>query len=265
MYYANIPLLNDRDVLLVTYPGSGTTWLANVLSELQLPYVDGYTEKLLDKGSQATEIFEPLSRQRTPALGPSKLGSESSFPGRIIKTHYWPTYFESSPINRIILLVRDGRDAVLSYYHWRLSFSEEGETGSFQEFLRRPGFNGVTPLHDWAQTIDLWQNAPFVRQICLLRLEVCKAEPLTEIERLLRFLEVERTADQICEAADRSTFEKMREAEERAVDKNPALGSGYIMRKGTAGQWRDTFSQADLELLEGKPSQVLVSLGYSNN
>lgn len=262
MYYANIPFTNADDVLFVTYPGSGTTWLANIMSELRLPYIDGYTEKLVGKYELNTEILESKDRKRTPGLEKSFNNRPNLTPPRIIKTHLWPNYFEDFKVKNVILLVRDGRDSVLSYYKWRLSFSEEGETGTFSEFLRRPGFNGVLPLEDWALTINNWKNSIFVENILLLQFEESKAWPKIAIGKLLNFLKTTRSDNDINEAIRVSSYENMRKVEEEVLKNNPDLAKGMIMRNGSHGQWKEAFSTEDLKLLEGMPLSVLKELGY---
>jgi hypothetical protein len=159
--------------------------------------------------------------------------------------------------------MRDGRDSVLSYYHWRTAFSEEGECGPFSEFLRRPGFNGETPLIDWALTYLSWISTKWVKDLHVIKLEDGKRSPVDEVEKLLKFIGVERTRPEIQRAAEASTFEKMRSDEEQAMSEHQSLSQGYIMRKGTSGQWRADFSRADKIQIEGLPSRTLELFGYS--
>ncbi len=261
MYYGNIKLLRPDDVLLVSYPGSGTTWLANILSELRLNYIDGYTENLISKDSWRTSVYDRLSRKRTPSVDRNKELVRDRFP-RIIKTHYWPEYFECSPPDKIILLIRDGRDSVLSYYNWRLTFSEEGERGSFSDFLRRPGFNGVPPLEDWAQTYLKWKNSSLKKPMLLIKLEEGKASPALHCRKILEFLRLTRSQATVRRACKNSEFEAMRKAELEALREEPQLGPGTIMRSGAGGQWKEAFSRGDLELISTSVRKTLAELGY---
>ncbi len=263
MYYKNIPRLKESDVLVVTYPGSGTTWLANVLCELGLPYIDGYTEELPENDGSMPTVLPDKSRARTPSLDRKrKARFDLRCDLRLIKTHLWPVYFEQFPVRKIVLMVRDGRDAVVSYYHWRMSFSEEGENGSFHEFLRRPGINGVPPLQDWSQTILGWWSQEWVKQLHVLKFEDCKRCPGYEIEKLLRFLGVSKTKKQIVDAVEGSTFERMRTDEENVCSGDSGQVQGYIMRRGTSGGWVNEFTHEDQYLLNGLPARTLELMGY---
>ena len=150
----------------------------------------------------------------------------------------------------------------MSYYKWRLSFSEEGEIGAFSEFLRRPGFNGVPPLEDWALTIKNWENSIFVKNFLILQFEESKKNPEIAINKLLDFLKTARSKNDINEAIRLSSYENMRLVEEEAVKNNPDLSVGMIMRDGSHGQWKNSFSAEDLKLLEGLPFSVLKEYGY---
>jgi hypothetical protein len=263
MYFRNIPKIRDSDILLVTYPGSGTTWLANILCELGLPYIDGYTEELPELNTDTPAVFEARDRARTPALDilrSYRFRDTNSI--RIIKTHLWPAYFETHRASKVILLVRDGRDSVVSYYHWRTAFSEEGEAGTLEQFLRRPGFNGVTPLIDWAKTYLDWISTPWVNHVHLIHLEDGKSFPESSVEKLLQFIGTQRTQSEILRASQASTFERMRAAEEHAICTNNHLNKRRIMRKGTSGQWKKEFSDADKMLIHGLPERALELLGY---
>lgn len=259
----NIDLLTGDDILLVTYPGSGTTWLANVLSELSLPYIDGYDEKLTAKDSFVTELFPGRDQSRTPILRENAKRRVIDECGRIIKTHLWPHHFSSVGPKRAIYLVRDGRDAVLSYYHWRLSFSEEGELGTFLDFLSRPGINNLPPLRDWAFTYLKWREFVHDENFCLVRFEDSKSDALMTVQKVLKFLGVTRNDKVLLEAIQNSTFERMQQTEAASIDGYKVGRDGLIMRSGQIGQWRRSFGKAEFQMLTPEVCALLVELGYS--
>lgn len=262
MFFKNITLLNPDDILLVTYPGSGTTWLANVLGELGLNYIDGYTENLIDKFSSETFVFDPKAAKQDLNIKSAKSVRPGIKCPRIIKTHLWPAYFESFPVKRAIFLVRDARDAVISYYYWRRSFSEEGEQESLQEFLRRPGFNGITPLEDWTQTVRLWMQAKMLHSYVLLKLEDSKLDPITSIRRVTDFIGVNPPLSEIEAVAESSSFSKMQAVESRARKETTNSNPGMVMRSGKAGQWIREFNSDDYRLISTDTRKLLTELGY---
>lgn len=242
LHVENIARLRLGDVVVASYPGSGSTWLANVLEELSLDYVDGYTERLVNtcRGREATPV-NTTYRSRIAALRTRDQMGTRQLPGSILlKTHFYPEAFEPSSLTKVILLVRDARDATISYYHWRLGFSEEGEHGSLSEFLARPGFNGTCPAQDWCAFNTAWLTND--SDVLTMRFEDTKSCPEAEVRRLTTFLGIQRSCEEIELAVSRSTFHVMRRHEQEATT---ASTGNMIMRAGKIGSWRDELSTND--------------------
>jgi Sulfotransferase domain len=261
----NINMLRGGDVLVAGYPGSGASLLGNMLLELGLEHVDPYTEQLTVSGA-ARPVPERLAyRDRLAAVsardaaddrGRGRARPDSGV--RFVKTHLLPEAFAERAGHRVVLLARDPRDAIHSYYHWRIGFSEEGEDRSFEEFLREPGPLTARPVPDWTRFYRLWgEHAP---KPYLITFECLKAAPLAALRGLLRAFGMARSTADLAAAVERSSFAAMRRHEDAHA---AAGGPGRIMRRGMPGEWREWY-RGDIVRYFSEPAFLLVArdLGY---
>lgn len=267
----NITMLRDGDVLLAGYPGSGAALLGNMLLELGLEHVDPYTEQLTVNGVAGPVPERRSYRDRLAAVS-ARDAAQAQAHGhahthgqarhdsgvRFVKTHLLPEAFAERACHRVVLLARDPRDAIHSYYHWRLGFSEEGEDRSFGEFLREPGPLTARPVPDWTRFYRLWgEHAP---KPYLITFERLKAAPLSALRGLLRSFGMAASTADLEAAVKRSSFAAMRRHEDTHA---PPGGTGRIMRRGMPGEWREWY-RGDIVRYFSEPAFLLVArdLGY---
>jgi hypothetical protein len=264
----NIHMLRGGDVIVAGYPGSGAALLGNMLLELGLEHVDPYTEQLAADGT-ARPAPERLAYRRRLAAAAArdtrgKAGPvpQGKAPVRFVKTHLLPEAFAGRTEHRVVLLARDPRDAIHSYYRWRLGFSEEGEDRSFEDFLRGPreeGSHQIRPVQDWARFYRLWaeyaEDAEYV-----ITFEALKSEPVAALRGLVQAFGITPGEAALAAAAERSSFAAMRRHEDaHAADG----GTARIMRRGMPGEWREWY-RGDIVRYFAEPAFRLVArdLGY---
>ena len=130
LHAENVGRLRPEDVVIASYPGSGAALIGNVLLSLGLAYVDPYTEVVDDHGGgPVPERVDYRARLAATHAADTSEDRSAVAARRLVKTHRHPDEFPARP-EQIVALVRDPRDAVHSYYRWRLGFSEESESGS---------------------------------------------------------------------------------------------------------------------------------------
>lgn len=260
LHLENNRKLERSDILVPAYPGSGHALLGNILLELGLNYSDPYTERFGANG-QSTAVDERTSyRQRLAATARrDKTGNTTARP-RFVKTHLYPDGFVSIPYG-IILLVRDPRDAMYSYFNWRLSFSEEGETGPFLEFLNRVGHNDCPPAADWTLFQKAWMGQEVsVKRFHVVRFEDIKRNPMTALTPIIADFAPHTRTNDLLSAIEASRFEVMQAHETKLAQ---GASSKKIMRRGMVEEWRSWFDPTFAALLSD-PSlrQVAGNLGY---
>ncbi|MFF2546241.1 sulfotransferase domain-containing protein [Kitasatospora sp. NPDC058063] len=234
LHTRNLARLGPRSVVVAGYPGSGAALVGNILTEAGIGYLDPYTE-VLHTDRQVTAAPERLDyRSRLAAAHRLDRASGREVDcgqPQFVKTHLYPEAFAGLRPAGVVLLVRDPRDAVHSYYRWRLGFSENGEHGSFTEFLRRPARSGLVPPLDWAHFNLSWAEHGLDAR--MLRFEELKTDPIAVMRRLLADFGVDPEPAVLARAVERSSFEAMRRHEDDVAD-----SGARIMRSGLVGEWR---------------------------
>ena len=233
-YTIGILGLQSDDIILTSFPKSGNTWVRFFFCNLiSLKEWDGET------------VTFPKLDGTMPELGVSNLLQEWSHETipRIVKTHksFWP-FFDGK---RGILLIRDPRDVMVSYYHFERDKVRGNYEGDFSSFIRHPKYG----LEAWCKHYQSWQEEATV----LLRYEDLKEDDVHEFSCMLDALSIHLSQDLIREAARQSRFEKVRKVEE----KHDVRASGdyfkkgkRFTRKGKTGEWEDYFDDNDLQYFD---------------
>lgn len=259
----NIEKLGENDIVLAGYPGSGAAWIGCLLVKLGFYYLDGYHEILQNRTSQISTVLPIERRDRLQTYRDrDKLHSGFKEPLRIIKTHLTAEAIGANPHIKVIVLVRDGRDAILSYYHWLKSFS--GLTISLDEFITH-GIpkSPIQPARAWAEFNEGWLDGTPVPRVHLLRFEDMRSAPETELSELLDFMGASRPLAELQDSIHDCSFTSMQKKESEAIEKSPAqLGAGMIMRRGEIGEWRNALTAQQLALVDSECHGVLARLGY---
>lgn len=254
----NIKKLGADDIILASYLGSGSSLIGGILIELGLDYIEGYQEKI-SKNKNQTEVVLPLWRKHWTQLD-TKYENNKPRELRLFKTHFYPVSYKKAKPTTAVLLIRDARDAVISYYNWRKGFSDE--TGTLSEFLRTDGFYGKKPFDDWTSYIEEWLNWGNAdrHRLHLIKYEDLKFNPQQTIKKLLKFLKVRRSNTEIERAIENSRFSKIKKEEVKALQNT---NQPRIFRKGLVGEWRHTLSTADLALIKPQTAKMLKKYQYT--
>jgi Sulfotransferase domain len=248
-FRANLPRFTRNDVLITSYGGAGQALLGNILCELGLNYADAYTEILEPDGSTSPAGFEPY-RRRVATLDARDAADEPARPVRLWprfnKHHHFVQVFDGYVFGGIWFLVRDPRDALYSWYRWRLDFAEESfdeVPESFEEFLRGPDHTGRSPIEDWTSFYVDWMEQQRVRDDrdpLVTRFEDLKERPFPAMREALAAFGLEVEDDALRRAIERSTFDSMRKHEESVAEADEDRApEARIMRSGKVSGWKE--------------------------
>lgn len=224
-------------VWLASYPRSGNTFLRIVLSRLY--------------GAPTYSIYDdddPVAQR----VGPSLVGYRPK-PERAVMSDSAEVYFTKTHKRRkgdgyrAIYLVRDGRDAVVSHAHLRLSQQQAVDSDSqatFETFLReeitRPYLEGQPSSGTWGGNVLSWLGA-VEASVALLRYEDLIVDPRGSVERAVSSLlpELVPSADAVI-----PTFSEL-----HSVDP-------LFFRRGSAQSYRDEMSEDLHELFWAQPENA---------
>ncbi len=249
LHRLNIRRTRARDVVIAAYPGSGSSLISNILTELGFAHVDPYSEVLSTDGT-ATVIPDLLPyRSRLAAAAAADAVGRADRPGiRFVKSHQAPHHFGNAPFGGAVLLVRDPRDAIYSSYRFYRNFARfwwpgtDKAQGTFVEYLDGHGVNHEPPIQSWVDFYRAWHaTLPTLSRDAIVRFEDLKTDPVAAVAALLRSFDVPRPDASISGAVERSSFENMRAHEEKIVAGTApaAADQPMIMRRGRVDEWRE--------------------------
>lgn len=246
-FVAQFPYRPD-DVVIVSYPKSGSTWLRFMIA------------CLIESSSKADggEADFGQMNQHVPEISEKAVEAGVNYDllpsPRVMRTH--TAYIKGPP--KVLYLVRDGRDVLVSYYHHYRKYRDF--KGTFSDYLQR-GVRRVewsTHVDDWVFKRDLDHN------FCLIRYEDMLEDPTRELTKVVAFTGLKVTPEQIAQAVEFSAFDNMRRIEDTKgipyyEQKNPQM---RFIRQGRSGGWKEAFSEADKAYFKEQFGGVLVKCGY---
>jgi hypothetical protein len=238
--------VGPEDVLISSYPRSGSTWLRFLLTEL-------LTREPAEWGA-VNRTIPDLGKHLD---GPGLLADG----GRLIKTH--DRYAGRS--RRVVYLVRDVRAVTLSEYRWIL---RGGGDPTLDEHIRDT-LAAKTPMSlfgSWSEHVIHWLGTEHARRgdLHLVRFEDLRRDPLGGLRDVLRFLGSDRTQAEIAAAVENNSVRRMQDKEDRAARADVAPGDERFrwVGEGSATGWRSALTLDQISLLESKTANVLTQLGY---
>ncbi len=230
---------SEQDIFIVGHPKSGTTWF----------------QQLVAGAVYGVDVeFAPFSLIRD--LVPGHLQ-------RYYKRYGTPTFFKSHDLpqqrqRRVIYLVRDGRDVMVSYYH-HLTATTETET-DFMDVVQSKV--RLWP-YKWHEHVEAWLANPFDAQMLMIKYEDLQRDPVKELNRFCRFAGYKRRDSFLQQVVTKSSFEKMRRKEATHGVSNPNWqGDSSFMRRGQVGSHKDEMSPEVLSRFLKDAEATLGKCGY---
>jgi len=222
--------LLPEDVMLASYPKSGSTWLSFMLAELL--WQAGREQTLLDNR------YLPQIGKQSRAIRRLPNG------GRLIRTHERrrPCY------RKAIYVLRDGRDVAVSMY-WQIKRVCSMEA-DFSSYLSAYLDGSLTGAGAWHEHVLGWLESPTLNSgnVLVVRYEDMQENAARELRRTAEFLGVERTADEISRAIQAGSLDAMKGREQASpgIAHRESGATIPVVRKGIVGDWTNYFSEADL-------------------
>jgi hypothetical protein len=239
------------DTFVVSYPRSGNTWTRFLIANLVFP-TESVTfaniERLIpDSASQSNRALK-----RTPRP-------------RIIKSHQ---YFDPR-YQRVLYIVRDPRDLVLSYYNFQRKYRQIADDYPLADYV--DDFAGGRLISadwgSWGENVASWI---YTRQnhsgFLLLRYEDMKSDTEQQLRRIADFLGLTPTAQRLKQAIEASSSERMREMERTQSDQWVATKKHRkdipFVVAAVSGRWQSDLPAALVSKIESTWGDLMSTLGY---
>lgn len=244
--------LQPTDVVLASWPKSGTHWIYRAIRLLTLGSACPDTPMTLAEMLPATrpaEALPPAPWNPTGLDSFEDLWAREPSP-RLVVSHATPDMLpplEASGVGKLVYVARDPRDVVTSNFFF-MGTPKDGWDGSMDRFLA-PAAETPNAFGGWFEHVLAFEG--LVERLgpgraCIVEYEAMHTDMPGCLARLARLLgpEAEGTLAREGDAIRRALGFDVMKAEG---------ASAHILRKGQAGGWREHFSAED----EGRLSAAL--------
>jgi alcohol sulfotransferase len=257
--------LQKADVVVVSFGKSGRTWLRVMVSHLFR-----VKHALPDNAILGFDNFHNMN---------------SAVP-RIFFTHdnyikdFTGDFETKKPFygKRVVLLARDPRDvAVSQFFQWKFrvkpskvainNYPPRGTDITLFDFVTGDNGGSMRAVTDF---LNLWASeADKVEHFHLLRYEDLRARPAEELRKLLEFMQVQATDEQVNAAVEYSSYENMKKMESkqqfrlaggRMVPRDKDNPDSYKVRRAKVGGYRDYFTDEEVAAIDRQLTETLAPL-----
>jgi hypothetical protein len=237
------------DVFILSFPKSGNTWTRFLIGNLIYP--------------ETPADFSNINRLTPDPEAMSKRELAKMPRPRIIKSHQ---YFDPR-YPRVIYIVRDPRDVMLSMYHFQRKCRVIEDQFPLEKYATQFIAGKTSPYGSWGDNVASWlvtrQNRP---GFLLLRYEDMLEDAARELNKVVAFLQIPPDAERIANAVRRSVADEMRKLERSQAHLWSSTKSTRqdlpFVRAAKAGGWRTELPEEAVSQLEGAWGHLMTHLGY---
>ena len=266
------------DVVVCTYPKSGTTWMLRILGLLFYDKTDAIP---LDTTFPWWEFRMGMSIEDLSTSFKTRSGR------RAVKSHLPHDGIPFDKKLKYIHVCRDGRDVCLSYHNHSTGFLphvlermnaiglademigspypqiQTDPADFFHDWLTKPALPGEQDGKPFLSYFDFelsyWQNR-HQKNLLFVHYADLLANLVHEMERVADFLEIQVPKERLKTLADAASFASM--SQQGAVylpnnSKDFQDGANRLFNKGEIGRWKGIFRSEDLALFEKKLREKL--------
>ena len=237
------------DMFLVSYPKSGSTWARFLLAALANP--------------EETVSFANIDRLLPSVSSCSRRALRNHPRPRLIKSH---EYFDVR-YRKVIYVVRDPRDVVLSQYRFFLKRGTIDDGYSLDHFVTRFIAGDLNEYGSWGENVGTWLMAqPEAKSFLLLRYEDMLRETGPELAKIADFLGMKVTPEHLARCVEQGSAERMRDLEKKQGDQ-------WVTTKGKrkdvpfvgaakSGGWKSGLPAEHIARIENAWGPLMRHLGY---
>jgi hypothetical protein len=234
--------INDHradDIFVVGFPKSGNTWVQYLLAGLLC-------------GLDAKRCSDVLIQEIVPDI----------YDRAGYRRHTQPMFFKSHDLprpdyRRVIYLLRDGRDAMVSYFHHYNALF--------------PGMDFATLVRTapdlparWHEHVEAWLANPHGAELLIVKYEELLRDPVAQLRRICTFANIEADDARLVHASNAASFANMKLREKRLGWDHPTWPKDKaFVRRGTVGSYHDEMPPEILALFHVEAGATLLKSGYS--
>nr|XP_061807809.1 sulfotransferase 2B1-like [Nerophis lumbriciformis] len=249
-------LFRPDDILIVTYPKSGTTWMQEIVP-------------LIMSGGDPASVETSPNWERVPWLEVDHtwtLNIDDKPSPRMFATHFLPrmmppSFFEVKP--KVIYVMREPKDVFTSSFHYCAMASFMVDPGPKSEFLQK-FLQGEVVYGSWFEHVKAWLD--YKEEI----FRICYKELIQDLEdsvgRIALFLGKSLDNDVIAKIAERCLFKNMKKNNMSNYSTVPKeimdTTKSEFLRKGVVGDWKNQLTVAEAEYFNDVYAEKMKDVDY---
>ncbi|XP_033124061.1 sulfotransferase 1C2A-like [Anneissia japonica] len=236
----NFEIFED-DVVVMTSPKSGTTWMQEIISMLRY-------------GCDAQKADQEYIENRWmfidfPSQQPKVFSST-----RLIKTHLPPRAIPAQMLAKkakIIFVSRNPKDTAVSFFYFHKTVKRLPTYDSWNEFLE-DFCAGNLVRGDWFDMNSYWWSQRNHKNVLFVKYEDMHRNLSDVAKKVASFLGWTITNKDLPELLKHCSFESMKSNKKVNYTENPRMDTKNVpfMRKGKVGDWKNHFTVAQSEAFD---------------
>ena len=275
-------------VWLASYPKSGNTWFRAFISSLlneadedisiNRMKTDGiFSSRALLDALAGIEVSN-LTPDEADIIRPKAYNhlAQSSEKQLFIKVHDAYTYLpDGSPLlgtesAKAVYILRNPLDVTVSYAnHMSVDIDTAITKMSQPEHTLCKNVFGLQSqlrqkLLTWSGHVESWAGAKEL-PVHFIRYEDMKHNPLEAFTAAVRFIGLEHSQEQIANAIEQSSFDKLKAEEDSKGFKERPVHTASFFRAGNTGDWRSHLTDELRDRVIDSHKAVMLQYGYLDN
>ncbi|XP_068129137.1 sulfotransferase 6B1-like [Hyperolius riggenbachi] len=230
----------EDDILLVSYPKSGTHWLAEIM-KLLFPSKVTLTSPIEFGDVSRLEELDNISSRR---IIPTHLNY-----------HMLPDSFKAKKC-KVIYIIRNPKDTAVSLFHYYKDNPNLPTIDSWNNFFDMY-LRGQVVCGSWCDHILSWEENRNEMGPLFLFYESMKKDPITAVRKISTYLGININDNEIQEICKKTSFSEMKNNVETDKNSDPnhtvcslTANRKLIFRKGAVGDWKSYFTSKQNKLFD---------------
>ncbi|XP_037679358.1 bile salt sulfotransferase-like [Choloepus didactylus] len=246
-------LVRDDDVIILTYPRSGTQWMIDIVSLINSngdpTWVQSVPNFVRSPWIEIDAAMKALSDQEGPRLVSSHL-----------PIHLFPkSYFTSNA--KVIYVIRNPRDILTSFYYL-VKESKLEKQRNFDEYFNK-FIQGDVTYGLWFDHTLGWMERRDKKCFLLVFYEDLQRDIKGSVEKICQFLGKNLEPEEFDSVLHNSSFSVMKENKMSSMVQLiiHAFTEAPMLRKGISEDWKNHFTVAQSEAFDKLFQEKMSHLG----
>lgn len=245
------------DILIVTFPKSGTTWVQEIVP-------------LILSGGDPASVETLPNVHRCPWLEhtvASRLRLEDRASPRVLTTHLYyhmmpKSFYTAKP--KVIYIIRNPKDVLVSAYYYFEMCTHMVDPGPMGDFLHK-FLDGDITFGSWFDNVRSWVNAEDNSHIFYISYEEMIQDLKAAVGRISKFLDKPLEDELIEKIADRCVFKNMKKnnMSNYSTVKIMDQSKSEFLRKGIVGDWKNHLTAEEVQYFDDVYKKKTEDMNYT--